>query len=201
MRFSCEPQRLCGPAEAPRFQCQTLPEVDWDALWLVSCNRLLGGGRVNAERRDQQANEQHGRVEKRGQNGGEVEAETPLYWMPEYNNGQQDRRRCESEEIHECSNGAVAGWNSPPVGPDQEEQAADRDWKEYGTCGTHWGFSTETDHERWEEAREGHRQAKSSEPDESYLVIGRPIATGTVPEGGRYAPEARQRDGYFRDAL
>jgi hypothetical protein len=29
--------------EAPKFQYQTLPEVDWDALWLGSCNRLLGG--------------------------------------------------------------------------------------------------------------------------------------------------------------
>ncbi len=42
-RFSCEPQRLRGPAEAPKFHCQTLPEADWSALWLVSCNRLLGG--------------------------------------------------------------------------------------------------------------------------------------------------------------
>ena len=41
-----EPQRLRGSTEAPKFQCQTLPEVDWGALWLVSCNRLLGGGRV-----------------------------------------------------------------------------------------------------------------------------------------------------------
>jgi len=43
MRFSCEPQRLRGPTEALEFQCQTLPEVDWNALWLVSCNRLLDG--------------------------------------------------------------------------------------------------------------------------------------------------------------
>jgi len=45
-RFSCEPQRLRGPTEAPKFQCQTLPEVDWNVLWLVSCNRLLGSRRV-----------------------------------------------------------------------------------------------------------------------------------------------------------
>jgi hypothetical protein len=42
-RFSCEPQRLRGPTEAPKFQSQTLPDVDWNALWLVSCNRLLDG--------------------------------------------------------------------------------------------------------------------------------------------------------------
>lgn len=36
-------QRLRGPTEAPEFQCQTLPEADWYALWLVNCNRLLGG--------------------------------------------------------------------------------------------------------------------------------------------------------------
>ena len=45
-RFSCEAQRLRGPAEAPRFQGQTLPKVDWNALWLVSCNRLLDGGLI-----------------------------------------------------------------------------------------------------------------------------------------------------------
>jgi hypothetical protein len=28
------------------LQCKTLPEVDWNALWLVSCNRLLGGKRA-----------------------------------------------------------------------------------------------------------------------------------------------------------
>ena len=33
---------LRDPTEAPEFQCQTLPKVDWNALWLVSCNRLLG---------------------------------------------------------------------------------------------------------------------------------------------------------------
>jgi hypothetical protein len=42
-RFSCEPLRLGGPAEAPESQCQTVPEVDCNALWLVSCNRLLAG--------------------------------------------------------------------------------------------------------------------------------------------------------------
>jgi hypothetical protein len=41
-RFSCEPQRLRGATEAPKFQCRTLPKVGWNALWLVSCNRLLG---------------------------------------------------------------------------------------------------------------------------------------------------------------
>ncbi len=40
-RFSCEPQRLRGPTEAPKSRCQTLPELDWNALWLVSCNRLI----------------------------------------------------------------------------------------------------------------------------------------------------------------
>lgn len=44
MALSCEPQRLCGSLEAPTFRCQTLPEVGWNALWLVSCSALLGGG-------------------------------------------------------------------------------------------------------------------------------------------------------------
>jgi len=38
-RFSCEPLRLRGTAEAPKCQRQTLPEVGWDELWLASCNR------------------------------------------------------------------------------------------------------------------------------------------------------------------
>lgn len=42
-RFSCEPRRLRGPTEALLFQCQILPDVDWNELWLGSCNRLLGG--------------------------------------------------------------------------------------------------------------------------------------------------------------
>src|SRR5262245_18382945 len=42
--LSCEPQRLRGSPEAPRFQRQTLPEVDWSMLWLVSCSASLGGG-------------------------------------------------------------------------------------------------------------------------------------------------------------
>jgi hypothetical protein len=46
--LSCEPQRLRGSLEAPMFQCQTLPEVDWNELWLVSCSALLGGGQVSA---------------------------------------------------------------------------------------------------------------------------------------------------------
>ena len=33
-----------APAEAPKSQCESLPEVDWNALWLVSCNRLSGCG-------------------------------------------------------------------------------------------------------------------------------------------------------------
>ena len=41
MALSCEPQRLRGSTEAPRLQCQRLPEVDWNALWLVSCSALL----------------------------------------------------------------------------------------------------------------------------------------------------------------
>ena len=41
--LSCEPQRLRGSLEAPEFQCQTLPEVDWNALWLGSCSALLDG--------------------------------------------------------------------------------------------------------------------------------------------------------------
>ena len=32
---------LRGPTEAPSVRCQTLPEADWNALWLVSCNRLF----------------------------------------------------------------------------------------------------------------------------------------------------------------
>jgi hypothetical protein len=30
------------PDRSAQVQCQTLPEVDWNAMWLVSCNRLLG---------------------------------------------------------------------------------------------------------------------------------------------------------------
>jgi hypothetical protein len=41
--LSCEPQRLRGSPEAPELQCQRLPKVDWNALWLVSCSALLGG--------------------------------------------------------------------------------------------------------------------------------------------------------------
>jgi len=40
--LNCEPQRLRGPAEAPRFQRQTLPPVDWNALCHVSYSALLG---------------------------------------------------------------------------------------------------------------------------------------------------------------
>jgi hypothetical protein len=36
MALSCEPQRLRGLIEAPRFQWHPLPEVDWNALWLGS---------------------------------------------------------------------------------------------------------------------------------------------------------------------
>jgi hypothetical protein len=36
--LSCEPQRLRGSLEAPKFRRHTLTEVDWNALWLVSCN-------------------------------------------------------------------------------------------------------------------------------------------------------------------
>jgi hypothetical protein len=43
LALSCEPQRLRGPIEAPKFQCQTVREVDWSTLWLVSCSALLGG--------------------------------------------------------------------------------------------------------------------------------------------------------------
>lgn len=41
--LSCEPQRLRGSTEAPELQCQMLPEVDWKALWPVSCSALLDG--------------------------------------------------------------------------------------------------------------------------------------------------------------
>jgi hypothetical protein len=37
-----EPQRLRGPLEAPKFQCQTLPKVDWNALWLAAERRSVG---------------------------------------------------------------------------------------------------------------------------------------------------------------
>ena len=40
--LSCEPQRLRRSIEAPKLQGQTLPEVDWGGLWLVSCSALLG---------------------------------------------------------------------------------------------------------------------------------------------------------------
>jgi len=46
MRFRCEPERLRGPTEAPKFQCPTLPEVDWSVLWLGSCNNSLDDGRA-----------------------------------------------------------------------------------------------------------------------------------------------------------
>jgi hypothetical protein len=51
-RFSCEPQRLCGSPETPKLQCQTLPKADWNALWLVSCNRLLGSPTSGDELKD-----------------------------------------------------------------------------------------------------------------------------------------------------
>ena len=41
--LSCEPQRLLGSPEAPELQCQRLPKVDWNALWLGSCSALLDG--------------------------------------------------------------------------------------------------------------------------------------------------------------
>src|SRR5919106_3023189 len=41
--LSCEPQRLRGPPEAAKLRFQTLPEVAWNALWLVSCSALLDG--------------------------------------------------------------------------------------------------------------------------------------------------------------
>jgi hypothetical protein len=41
--LSCEPQRLCGSIGAPKLQCQTLPEADWAALWIVCCSTLYGG--------------------------------------------------------------------------------------------------------------------------------------------------------------
>jgi len=49
--LSCEPQRLRGTPEAPKCRCQTLPEADWNTLWLGSCSALLGGARVYCELR------------------------------------------------------------------------------------------------------------------------------------------------------
>jgi len=42
--LSGEPQRLRGSLEAPKPPCSTLPEVHWNALWLVSRSSLLGSG-------------------------------------------------------------------------------------------------------------------------------------------------------------
>src|SRR5919106_1465902 len=44
--LSCEPQRLRGPPEAAKLRFQTLPEVAWNALWLVSCSALLNSIRL-----------------------------------------------------------------------------------------------------------------------------------------------------------
>ena len=33
---------------APKFRCQTLPEADWNALWLASCSALLDAMRATA---------------------------------------------------------------------------------------------------------------------------------------------------------
>ncbi len=40
------PPRLARSAHVQR---QTLPEVDWSALWLVSCSALLGGALAPGE--------------------------------------------------------------------------------------------------------------------------------------------------------
>ena len=41
--LSCEARRLRGSTEAPGLQCERLPKVDRNALWLVSCSAMLGG--------------------------------------------------------------------------------------------------------------------------------------------------------------
>jgi len=51
--FTCEPQRLRGPPEAPELQCQRLAKVDWSGLWVGSCSDSLG----RAPRRLQEAME------------------------------------------------------------------------------------------------------------------------------------------------
>ena len=34
------------PARSAQVQCQTLPEIDWNTLWVVSCSDLLRGRTV-----------------------------------------------------------------------------------------------------------------------------------------------------------
>ena len=43
MALSCRARRP-RPLEAPKVRCQTLPKLDWSALWAVSCSALLGSG-------------------------------------------------------------------------------------------------------------------------------------------------------------
>jgi hypothetical protein len=38
-RAKCTGASVARPKH-PKFQCQTLPEVDWSALWLGGCNRF-----------------------------------------------------------------------------------------------------------------------------------------------------------------
>jgi hypothetical protein len=40
LALSCEPQRLRGPLEAPKLQCQTLPNVERSSLWPGQLQRL-----------------------------------------------------------------------------------------------------------------------------------------------------------------
>lgn len=44
--LSCEPQYFRGSSGAPKLRFQTLPEVDRNAPWLVSCSALSGGAQL-----------------------------------------------------------------------------------------------------------------------------------------------------------
>jgi hypothetical protein len=41
--LSCERERLRSSPKRRKAQCQTLRELDWNALWLGSCSALVGG--------------------------------------------------------------------------------------------------------------------------------------------------------------
>jgi len=80
---------------------RTVPQIDSIELLGVSCNRLLDGGRVAAERCDEQANEQHRRVKQHGQNSGEVKAELTLGGPPKDDKEQEGRCGYKHHEIQE----------------------------------------------------------------------------------------------------
>ena len=56
LALSYEPQRLRRSSEAPKVQCQSAPEFDWNGPWLVSCSTVSGGGRLGSARSPLAAN-------------------------------------------------------------------------------------------------------------------------------------------------